>query len=77
MIIVKVQLSLNSSDGVQHVLIYNKDKSIYYEDIADEAMIEAMAGKPKRYFNAELVDDRNSPGSKRINLDSYAEDQVW
>jgi hypothetical protein len=52
--IVKVQMSQFTSDGVSRVLIYNESKSFTYEGGVNEDMVETMAGRPKAYFEAEM-----------------------
>lgn len=70
--IVKVQISLATNlPGGPRVLIYNKDRSIEYEAIADEAVLGIMDGRPKAFFNAHLDKDR------KIILDEEAEWQAW
>jgi len=52
--IVKVQLSITSSDGIQKVLIYDKSKSIMYQEDANQDIIGKMDGEVKKFFNARI-----------------------
>ena len=54
--IVKVQLSLASSDGKTDVLVYNQDRSIQYMGAAWPELVEMMGGEHRAFFNAGLVD---------------------
>jgi hypothetical protein len=69
--IVKVQLSLNTSEATRQVLIYNKSRSILFEGLADSEVINAMNGEPKRFFQAHL--DFN----ERVVLDDVVDDRDW
>ena len=59
MIILKAQLSLNSSDGVRRVLVYNHDHSIMIEtaDPDEVAVIEGFMpkGRVKCFVGAKIV----------------------
>jgi len=68
--IVKIQTSLDSSDGVQRALIYNKDKSVQYEMEVDDNIKSIMKGRLKPYFRAELV-------GTRISLGEEMPEQSW
>lgn len=52
--IVKVQVSLSTSDGVARCLVYNKDRSVTFEDNLSEDVAEVMDGRPKGYFRATI-----------------------
>lgn len=52
--IVKVQVSLASSYDKKRVLIYNEDRTVEYEQEADQAILDIMDGAPKKYFNAHM-----------------------
>lgn len=56
--IVKVQVSLASSDGKPKYLVYNEDQSVTYQDDMFPALASLMAGRPKAYFTAELRDGK-------------------
>lgn len=55
--IVKVQISTESSDDRKHMLIYNQNKSIVHQDELSETVSNLMGLRKKVYFNAELVGD--------------------
>jgi hypothetical protein len=69
--IVKVQLSISSSEPGTFILIYNKDRSIMYESDAAEDIIVLMGLRVKAYFYAEIDSDN------RIAIGDTAEDQNW
>lgn len=58
--IVKVQVSLASSDGVRSVLIYNKDSSCMAEFPISEDGVEQLGMKeePKKFFWAKIPEKR-------------------
>jgi hypothetical protein len=53
--IVKVQVSLATTHEKRQVLVYNEDKSVYYEDDASREILQRMDGRVKVYFNARMV----------------------
>lgn len=53
--IVKVQLSLMTSEAEQQMLVYNKDRTIWWEGPATAIVRLAMQGDAKAFFEAELV----------------------
>jgi hypothetical protein len=69
--IVKVQVSLATSLPNQRVLVYNKDRSIMYENDVTDDVLELLGDRPKAYFKAHL--DKY----KKLVLDEQAEDQDW
>lgn len=72
--IVKIQQSLSSSDGLRHCLIYDKKRKVFYEaDTPEEVdpLVKLLSERPKAYFNAELDKKR------KIIILSEAEDQDW
>ncbi len=74
MFIVKIQQSLNSSDGVKSVLIYNEDKSIMHESRNPEEiapLLKVLGDRPKGYFDADL----NAEG--RLGIIKEVEQQSW
>lgn len=81
MFIVKVQVSIASSDNTTHVLIYNEDRSIEYEQIITEDMklnskaqhpiLKAMDDELKKFFYARVTKD------KKIELLREADYQAW
>lgn len=54
--ILKVQVSLASSDGVTRVLVYNKDRSFTYQGGVNQDMVDTMAGREKAFFEGGIVD---------------------
>ena len=69
--IVKVQISLASSNPVQQVLVYNKNKSIWYEGDASKKLIKQMGGRFKMFFKAKMEKDNS------ITLIKPAKQQDW
>ena len=69
--IVKVQLSLHTTQERRRVLVYNEDRSVWYEADASQEVINLLAGEPKTYFKAHLDKD------KKLILDGKAPDQIW
>lgn len=57
--VVKVQLSLFSSEGHPKALIYNKDKSVWWEGIAADELIKKMGGRVKMFFKARIEKDNS------------------
>jgi hypothetical protein len=55
--IVKVQLSLHSSDGEHRCLIYDKGRRFEYEGICGEDIAGAMKGRAKAFFELERESD--------------------
>jgi hypothetical protein len=68
--IFKVQISLTSSDDEPYMLIYNKSKKIFYQDILDPIVKNLMNGKEKAYFKGTLV-------GTQIHLMDEVEPQKW
>lgn len=68
--IVKVQLSIVTNTGSKQVLIYDKERDIMWEGEASEGIINAMKGRDKAFFNAEII-------NKKIILQSEAKWQNW
>lgn len=48
--IVKVQISLFSSDNTANVLVYNKDQSVVFEGEVSKEVVKAMKGETKAFF---------------------------
>jgi DnaJ-class molecular chaperone len=69
--IVKVQLSLATNHAEQQVLVYNKDKSVFWQDVAGEDIVKTMAGRPKAFFSAS----RNKKGV--IEIGEEVSDPGW
>ena len=64
--IVKVQQGLNNNN----ILVYNKDKSIFYEGKMPKKVKKIMGNQLKVYFDAQVV------GSK-ISLNCPTGEQDW
>lgn len=75
--IVKVQISLVTSDGSTRMLIYSKLSSIMYEGLATQDILDVMNGRPKAYFEAELVSDPDNGNKSRIKLIKEVKTQNW
>lgn len=69
--IVKVQLSMATSHENQRVLVYNKNKSVWYEGDASKKLIKQMGGRFKMFFKAKMEKD------KSITLIKPAKSQDW
>jgi hypothetical protein len=69
--IVKVQSSLYTTDTAQKMLIYNEDKSIYYESHLTEEIKKVLAGRQKAYFEFTLTENNE------IRLGKEATPQNW
>ena len=68
--IVKVQVSLFSTDGTKRMLIYNEDRSTFFEGDLTQEVRKAMDGQPKAYFEAKLIDTK-------VNLIKKVAPQDW
>ncbi len=71
--IIKVQLSQSSSDGVRRMLIYNEDRSVRIEQVATLDVIAKMDGFDKGYFPAFSVGN----GELDIWFHSPQPEQNW
>jgi hypothetical protein len=69
--IIKVQLSLMSSDGLVRMLAYDKERSFTYEAVADDDVLDLMCGRPKAYFEAKINKD------KLLEIGEEVEEQDW
>jgi len=69
--IVKIQVSLFSSEPVQEVLIYNKDQSVRETFVLTDNIKNIMKDEPKLFFYAHI--DKN----KKLNIDKSAKWQDW
>lgn len=67
--IVKVQVSLRSSDGPQ-MLIYNEARDVQWEGPLTPDVKKLMHGRDKAYFEAKLIDTL-------INIRFEVEAQPW
>jgi len=64
--IVKVQQALNDNK----VLVYNEDRSIFWEGKMSKEVKEKMNGRTKGYFNAEMIDTK-------VSINEEVEEQGW
>lgn len=72
--IIKIQISIATTEETPQVLIYNKNKSLYYQNKADKKILRLMKGAKKKYFYANMI------GSKINILEKLlgeAEEQNW
>jgi len=67
--IVKLQIQMFPDPG-SRVLIYNEDRSVYYEQEATEELRAILFDRPKRYLYAHLE-------GTLLHLDKDAPDQDW
>lgn len=78
-VIVKVQSSLSSSDGVRRCLVYNKKRTIFYEtqdQTEVKALLEVLKDRPKAYFSA-VVNGKDDQGEKKIAILKETATQDW
>ena len=69
-LVVKVQVSIATTEPVRQACIYNQDHSIEWMGNCSRATLRFMAGKLKRYAFAHLK-------GTQIVLDGYAPEQDW
>jgi hypothetical protein len=69
--IVKVRISLFSNTKYSQVLVYNKDKTVWDQFDATEAVVKAVGAKKKAYFWATI------DSKKMLNLLGKAPWQEW
>jgi hypothetical protein len=80
--IVKVQISLQSSDGKTRVLAYPKDRSFQQEGVADPSILKIMGDRKKAFF---FVHPKGAEGKKcktiqealELVIDKEAPWQEW
>jgi hypothetical protein len=71
--IVKIQQSLFSSDGVTSVMVYDENRDYHYMTSKKkevEPIIKLLGKRPKAYFEAELV-------NTRLQIGAEAPEQDW
>lgn len=68
--IVKVQLPLASDAETAPALLYNKDRSVLMHVMPSRGLLSKMKGRPKVFFNADLVGDS-------IELGDETKPQDW
>lgn len=69
--IIKVQLSLHTSESKQQILAYNESQSILWQGDVTKAVKKVMGKSPKKFFYGWL-DDR-----KQLVIDDPAPWQKW
>lgn len=70
--IVKVQISLVSTDGQKHALVYDKLRKYEYQGVATAEILGAMNGVNKKFFNAYYLKK-----TKKIRLLQEVKPQNW
>ena len=73
--IVKVQLSLASSDGSRTMLAYNEDRSLQFESEAHAETAQRMGDRVKAFFWADLVG--KIKGQAKLVINEEAPEQDW
>jgi hypothetical protein len=70
--IVKVQVSLGTTEDEQQVLIYNRKRSFETQlpITACPGLLDVMGDAPKAYFKAEIVDGK-------VHLNERVKEQNW
>ncbi len=53
--IVKVQVSIVTMEEHPQILVYNSDRSIYYQEAVTKDVKELMNGELKKYFYYDMV----------------------
>lgn len=74
--IIKIQISQFDSEGRSIMLVYNKDRSVMYEEEATKDILTVMQGEPKRFFNAKVITNKK-PYSRVIQINGVAPYQNW
>jgi len=69
--IVKVQISLSTSESTPQALIYDEKRSIYQQFEAFSKLQRKVGAQMKRFFWAHIGKN------KMLHLDSYAPEQEW
>lgn len=72
-VIVKIQQSLSSSDGLKAILVYDKTRAVFFES-NDKTLIKPvlklLKDEPKGYFLGKIV-------NTRLQIYARVEDQDW
>lgn len=68
--IVKVQISLMTTDPKPQALLYNRDRSLFYQEEATPELIKRMNSNNKLFFFAHIVEGK-------FKLGKYAPWQNW
>lgn len=79
--VVKVQVSLSSSDGLCYVLVYDRARQYMVEFPFPSKEAIRLIGLdpelPKSFYIAQLIDDSDHPGKKKIELLEKVKDEDW
>lgn len=79
--VVKVQISIESSDNIQRVLVYDKSREYMVElEFPSKEAIALIGLDPnvlKSFYVARLKDDPKKPGAKHIELIERVKDEAW
>lgn len=67
--IVKVQLSLFTTEKARQVMIYNETRKYQYEGDAPAELVKLMHGEPKRYFYAKVKNGKFELGRRAPEQD--------
>jgi hypothetical protein len=70
--IVKVQVSLATTEPKRRVLVYNRSRSVQWEDEASADILKVMNGKAKAFFHATV-----SKKTKRLEIGAETDWQDW
>lgn len=62
--IIKVQISLFTSEGSPQALFYNKRKSVVYQETASLELLAIMNGRTKAFFKAIVVNSKLGIGEE-------------
>lgn len=73
--IVKVQLSVSTTEDNTQMLVYNKSRRYLYQADATEEVEKLMGKELKKYFKVKLIDD--GLGNKQIQLHNEVKCQDW
>lgn len=68
--ILKVQVSLFTTEVSKQALVYNEDRSVHWHGDADDDLLRAMGGSAKDFFYGSFEDGK-------VTLDRRAPWQGW
>jgi hypothetical protein len=69
--IFKLQQSIQTSDGIRKMLIYNEDKSIYYEAPITDEIRELMGDNLKIFVKGRLQKSGNIRIDRALKQDDF------
>jgi hypothetical protein len=70
-VIIKVQLSIETTEEKRQVLAYNEDRSFMFEDDVSQDILNLMGDQLKAYFFAKINDDG------AFEIMGFAPEQDW